>query len=735
MGRLALAFISFNLAFVYLPYAFAQADDGLSKKPITTLNGSAGDLLRRWWQEGTAAGNVGDWYDNRDGAHSDLNTGPFPQLQRVVYSPEDIKAFRHWAFAKTTRPNVTFGNSSTSAPAHLTGSNPRSLYCSPQGMQLLFQHYTGNNLYIYPEHRDHDPGHNGPNEGFGDLYPTNTPYLLISQGSSGSDQPFMRAIPLTLAAFRPETKKKLVETGLLMPTVQMILRKSNKHLKSEEEYFTGKAHPSVFEGSWVDESKMVQLAHQIPVDKIPPLVRLKVEEEETAKFGRDYFDLPPSEKLADTPGVIARIARSVHAKRKMVVSAADSKDANGLPLTFRWVLLRGDPERVKIVPKDPQSASVEITYLHQERRPIAPSSAMESNRVDLGVFAENGHYASPPSFVTWFSLDQEARVYGPEQRLLEVGYGMGEIRVQVTDWKAWIDLALANHLELPNFELSPDERKNLDVAKKDIAELHAAQSAAQAEERDLRAKLSSATDKSKLDAAVKAAQAKANDATRKFQDYVDGKGGRFAVKAWAEKRLRSLLVRPTLGRDIQTSKKWEASSAQAKNAVRVALDRFQKWGYAAPEMAAPATEYAKFRLEQANSTVLSQILFPGTLNVETLTNYVDRRLSAPRQWRDVYHHAPSGEILGWTRYDGQAKVEFHFSGLIIEEKDERGRCLLGRVTNYRQAPGKQPGWNSNNLEYSPTDTVMFVEYENEKDLRGRPGKQETRPLKKSPDKK
>lgn len=35
-------------------------------KPITTAKGEVGDLLRQWSKDGTAAGNVGDWYDNRD---------------------------------------------------------------------------------------------------------------------------------------------------------------------------------------------------------------------------------------------------------------------------------------------------------------------------------------------------------------------------------------------------------------------------------------------------------------------------------------------------------------------------------------------------------------------------------------------------------------------------------------------------------------------------------------------
>ena len=199
----------------------------LEKKAVTTFNGPAGDLVRKWWKEGTAAGNVGDYYDNRDGDHSPLDRALFPQLTAVLYSAADVKLRRHWAAAGVIHPAVVFGNSSTSAPPTQGGSNPRSYYCSARGLHFLAQQYAKNNLYIYPEHRDHDPGHNGRGDGFGDLYPTNTPYLLISQGSSGSDQPFMRALPFTLAAFRPEVKKKLVETGLLMSTLQMILRRTS----------------------------------------------------------------------------------------------------------------------------------------------------------------------------------------------------------------------------------------------------------------------------------------------------------------------------------------------------------------------------------------------------------------------------------------------------------------------------------------------------------------------------
>jgi hypothetical protein len=67
----------------------------------------------------------------------------------------------------------------------------------------------------------------------------------------------MRAVCVTLAAFRPEVKQRLVEHGLLMPTLQMIMRSTNKQLGKQEDYLTGKAHPTVFQGSSLDPLRMI----------------------------------------------------------------------------------------------------------------------------------------------------------------------------------------------------------------------------------------------------------------------------------------------------------------------------------------------------------------------------------------------------------------------------------------------------------------------------------------------
>ena len=98
---------------------------------------------------------MGDWYDNRDGTHSMLDLAPYPQLP--------------------------------------------------------LQQFDARRAYVYPEHRDHDADDDREG-GHGDLFPANTPCVLISQGSSGSDQPFMRAVPWTLAALRVE--RRAVQSGL-----------------------------------------------------------------------------------------------------------------------------------------------------------------------------------------------------------------------------------------------------------------------------------------------------------------------------------------------------------------------------------------------------------------------------------------------------------------------------------------------------------------------------------------
>jgi len=518
-------------------------------------NSEIAKLLRQWHKEGTAAGNTGDFYDNRDRGHSGLDTSRYPQLDKVEYTKEQLDRRMDWALqAHLLFPHVTFGNSSTASGDMAWGSNPRHALLSPQAVQMLYQQYTRNHLYIYPEHRDHDPGHNGRGGGYGDMFPANIPYVIVSQGSSGSDQPFMQAVPYTLAAFRPEVKELLVGRGILMPTVQMIFRSSSKLVEKPEDYLTGKAHPSVFEGGTVAALKMAQMAHEMKRDSVPPMVQLAVFEEDLALAGRDYFDAPRGEGFFDTPCAIARIIRSTKLAHRMVVSAKGSYDANSRPLKFHWAVLRGDAGRIQIKPLEADASRVELIVPFHERRPVLPGpgpsgregSKMESNRVDIAAFVHNGACYSAPAFISLFYLDDEARTYGPDGRVLEVGYGLGDSAIgchvdrlaardkgyDVTDWPAFLALLAPGQKGFPadllRKRFTPEELAALQpVAKElDAACEKEKEPKGKFDEADAAAKKArEATDQARkaVEAAKKAQSEKPGDESKKALDDAEAK--------------------------------------------------------------------------------------------------------------------------------------------------------------------------------------------------------------------
>ncbi len=399
------------------------------KPPVVVLNqGEAAKKIAEWYGAGAAAGNHGDYYDNCDRDHSNMRKQDFPQLTFIEYAPEVANETGYGLQVTRIYNGVVIGNSSTAQTAGpYWRSNPRRAYVQPSGPAILAYQYANNHLYFYPEHRDHDPGYNGKGpdgtgQGFGDVYPANTPYMVISQGSSGSDRAFLNAFACALAALRPEVKEKLIAEGATMPTLQRVFRQSNKVVEQPGDYLTGAAHPTVFDSKNLNVMKMVELANAITLETLPPIAALQVVAEDRPRPGIDYFDAGERERLFDTPGAAARIWRSTAYKRTYVLSAAPSRDLNDNPLKFHWVLLRGDAASVEIKPLDEAGNQAEITLTWQPRRPIAPDSEMESNRIDIGLFADNGVQLSAPAFFCVNTLDNEVRQYNEAGQIQSVVY-------------------------------------------------------------------------------------------------------------------------------------------------------------------------------------------------------------------------------------------------------------------------------------------------------------------------
>ncbi len=384
---------------------------------------AANELLREHVARGRAAGNHGDLYDNRDRGHSSLARDAHPQLAHVTYAPEARAADIDYGLNDVVLFDApTLGNSSTAVTGGaLWRSLPRAALTRPDGSgpARLFQNYAANHVYIYPAHRDFSPE-------FGDLLPANTPYILVSRGSSGSDRPFLEAVAMILAAFRPDTKARLEAEGLIAPTVQMVFRRSLQGVRSREAYLGGRAHPAAFDGADINLARMITLANSIAPDAIPPMVRIRMIDETQARQGLDYFGEGLSEQLFDTPSAIGRVWRARAGRRSFTVSAAETRDPNGRPLAFEWRLLQGDPDLVEIAPFD-GGRQARITLDWQEPQPVSGAPGITAARIDIGVFANNGVHDSAPAILSVALPAHEARRYEPGAdgdipRLAEIDY-------------------------------------------------------------------------------------------------------------------------------------------------------------------------------------------------------------------------------------------------------------------------------------------------------------------------
>ena len=407
-----------------------------SELPATRIvrqgKGEVVKLLNRLYSQRKSAGNHRDLYDNRDGNHSRIRPEQFRQLSFITYSQPAQKAHHHFGLNRGILFNdITLGNSSTVPRYKL--SHPRVALTDPRLAARLFQQYVSNHIYVYPEDRDHDPAR-------GDMYPANTPYLIVSQGSSGSDKPFLKAITAILAAFRRDVKDTLRANRLVMPTVQMILRRGQKSITSDADYLSGRAHPSAFEGAEIDPIKMIKLANSLSVEDIPPIVQLAVIEESLPQSGIDVFG-PQSEKLFDTPAAIARVVRSSAYQNRMVVRAAPSKAGSQQALSYRWVVLCGDPMRIQIKPRRSDGSEAELIVAWHERRSIADRPELTTDRVDIGVFAHNGRHFSAPSFISFVYPARQKRDYDDQNRIVSIDYLAPEFAKRAVDMRVFYDRA------------------------------------------------------------------------------------------------------------------------------------------------------------------------------------------------------------------------------------------------------------------------------------------------------
>lgn len=382
-----------------------QSDKSTSSKMLNTL-----------FQRGLAAGNAGDLYDNRDRNHSKLFQKAYPQLAVTKYSAEAIKANIDYGLNTKILFNApTFGNSSTAVSSGpFWRSQARLAYTTPNGPRHLALQYFNNQLYIYPAVRDFKDSV--------DNLPTNTPYMIISEGKSGSDQPFLKAVASILAAFKPNEKDELIRSKKLMPAVQYILRRSLASVKTDDAYFTAKAHPAVFQSSELSYERMIQNANKLDASAFPAPAQLNVLTESKPKPGVDDFTISLPEQLFNTPAAVARVIRMTAKTKSMTLQVRSASENTGLKLNYRWVVLQGNPDKVKITPENSRKDKVKIDVDWHEPFQNANRPDFKSTRVEIGVFAVTENGVSAPSFVTFLYPKHQDRKYNKSGQLVYIDH-------------------------------------------------------------------------------------------------------------------------------------------------------------------------------------------------------------------------------------------------------------------------------------------------------------------------
>jgi hypothetical protein len=140
-----------------------------------------------------------------------------------------------------------------------------------------------------------------------------------------------------------------------------------------------------------------------------------------------------TETLFNTPSAIARVIQSTAYDKRLVVDASATVDPNHRPLTFRWVVLNGDADRITIHPLNANGSSTEIVVPWHERHPLPWQPSITTDRVDIGVFANNGAHWSAPAFISLLYPGNEKRRYRTDGQIAEVDYDNPDYRQRYVD--------------------------------------------------------------------------------------------------------------------------------------------------------------------------------------------------------------------------------------------------------------------------------------------------------------
>lgn len=399
--------------------------------------GPCPDLVGPWMKANPTA-YEGVLYVNRDEDRGAARYEAFPGLTPVVYGEDAVRAGAHQGeangiFSTGVRPLMTVGNSILAmAATPFWRTLPRKIATTPNAIGLAARLAAANQLYVYDVTLDYTRETGDLLVGNNTAFIPSTDLTNEKPNAAEAQRELTELILAAFAAFTPETKEAIERNGLLVPTIQRLLRQSQK---GAPDYFSAAAHPTAFDPKRIDKEAFLKAAHALTPATLPPPLALSVRMERAPLVGVEFFDAVGSEALADTPQCITRVFRGTARWRSLTVAA----QAPGC--SFRWFIVGGDPEKIRIKPltSDGALTTLEVAWHAPYTRDGRPS-----RRVDLACVAVRPDgTVSAPAFVSFRFLANERRFYEGD-RLVSVDYTAPESRFVyedplLTTFKNWRD--------------------------------------------------------------------------------------------------------------------------------------------------------------------------------------------------------------------------------------------------------------------------------------------------------
>ena len=343
--------------------------------------GAPTDCVAALVAAGQAAGYAGLSYHDMDNGHAVADTSAMPGIETQV----------NQAYVGT---DPWHGD-----PARIVVANQSQAYNYSDGWVSIPRNgsiatigmlWEQSKLFLWPEHRDH---------GYVDYYAWQTPTLVLSQGSSGTELDEVAKLLHILAALPADARAALHDAHALMAAVTMLHRRAR--VATDLDYIGAAAQPPAFTDADVARDG-VQLAASVRRDELPPVARLGVESAaipaEWTAAGFMQQEMGPHALMwaaATAPATAPPGTVSV------VIDLTASTDANARPLYFFARVVRGDPAHVRVTQLDAARFQIDAEW-PAEVTEMVNAQPRASRRATVAFYAHNGLWLSAPSFVAIF---------------------------------------------------------------------------------------------------------------------------------------------------------------------------------------------------------------------------------------------------------------------------------------------------------------------------------------------